>query len=95
MIASGFTSPFGWLPAEYARKQPAPSLLKMLSARIERAELPVQRNRTLKMRSGAARSGMGGVLGGFTTGDEPVHDRAAHGRVALAAVAHEKFEKAG
>jgi hypothetical protein len=39
--------PFGWLPAEKALKRPAPSLRKMLSAKIERALLPVQRNRTL------------------------------------------------
>src|SRR5690606_3551104 len=45
--ANGLTSPSGWLPAEKARKRPAPSLVRMLSARIERAELPVQRNRTL------------------------------------------------
>jgi len=44
---NGLTAPFGWLPAEKARKRPAPSLARMLSARIERAELPVQRNRTL------------------------------------------------
>ncbi len=45
--ATGLTAPFGWLPAENARKWPAPSLFRMLSARMERAELPVQRNSTL------------------------------------------------
>ena len=45
--ATGCTSPFGKLPAEKARKRPSPSRLSSASARIERAELPVQRNRTL------------------------------------------------
>ena len=47
------------------------------------------------MRSGVVFSGMGGFRGGFTTGDELARDRVAHGRVALAAVAHEKVEQAG
>ena len=36
-----------WLPAEKERNRPCPSLRKIDSARIERAVLPVQRNRTL------------------------------------------------
>src|SRR3569833_2585100 len=47
----GCTCPLGWLPAEYAWNRPAPSLLRMASAMIDRAELPVQRNRTLYGRS--------------------------------------------
>lgn len=45
------TSPLGWLPAENARNLPFPSRFRIASAVIERAELPVQRNSTLKMRS--------------------------------------------
>jgi hypothetical protein len=37
-----------WLPALKARNLPAPTLFKIASAMIERAELPVQRNSTLK-----------------------------------------------
>jgi hypothetical protein len=37
----------GWLPALYATNVPAPTLFKMASAMIDRAELPVQRKRTL------------------------------------------------
>jgi hypothetical protein len=43
----GLTSPFGWLPALQARNRPAPTLFRIASAMIERAELPVQRNSTL------------------------------------------------
>src|SRR3954452_13057825 len=43
----GFTWPLGWLPALHARKRPAPTLFKIASAIIERAELPVHRNSTL------------------------------------------------
>src|SRR5262245_48296092 len=50
-IASGCTLPFGWLPALYARNFVAPILLRIASAMIERAELPVQRNKTLNGRS--------------------------------------------
>lgn len=39
--------PLGKLPADKAWKLPAPSLLRIASARIERAELPVQRKRAL------------------------------------------------
>src|ERR1700738_4090255 len=42
-------TPLGWLPAEKALKRPAPTFRKMASARIERALLPVQRNRTLNL----------------------------------------------
>src|SRR3984957_6353858 len=49
--AKGLTAPLGWLPAEKARKRPLPSFLRMLSARIERALLPVHRNRTLNVGS--------------------------------------------
>ena len=45
--AIGWTAPFGKLPAEKARKRPPPARFSSASARIERAELPVQRNRTL------------------------------------------------
>jgi len=45
--ALGFTRPAGWLPALYAIKFGFPFWLRMASARIERAELPVQRNKTL------------------------------------------------
>lgn len=47
-MASGLTQPFGWPPAEKARKRPLPSLLAIASARIERAEFPVQRKRILR-----------------------------------------------
>src|SRR5690606_8885792 len=46
--AIGCGSPFGWLPTENARKRPSPMWLSSDSARIERAELPVQRNRTVR-----------------------------------------------
>jgi hypothetical protein len=46
-MANGWTSPLGWDPAENALKRSPPSLPRMASARIERAEFPVQRNRTL------------------------------------------------
>jgi hypothetical protein len=45
--ASGRTLPEGWLPALYAWNRPAPLQFKIPSARIDRAELPVQRNKTL------------------------------------------------
>jgi hypothetical protein len=45
--ASGRTVPEGWLPALNAVKSGVPFRLKMASAMIERAEFPVQRNRTL------------------------------------------------
>src|SRR5687767_5003661 len=48
----GLTSPLGWLPALWARKRPAPSRFRMASPIIDRAELPVQRNSTLKADSG-------------------------------------------
>ncbi len=47
-MANGSTSPFGWLPALYARNLP-PAIgawFAIASARIDRAELPVQRNST-------------------------------------------------
>src|SRR5580704_19639077 len=50
-MVSGCTLPFGWLPALWAWNLPAPSLFKMASAMIERAELPVQRNSTSNRRS--------------------------------------------
>lgn len=43
----GLDHALGKLPAEKARKRPLPCLLSALSARIERTELPVQKNRTL------------------------------------------------
>ena len=48
-MVCGLTWPFGWLPAEKAWKRPAPSLLRIASAMIERAELPVQRNSVLNI----------------------------------------------
>src|SRR5271166_4068079 len=51
MSANGLTAPFGRLPAEKALNRVAPSLPRRLSAMIERAELPVQRNRTLYFES--------------------------------------------
>src|SRR5689334_7301779 len=51
LIANGLTVPLGWLPAENDLKRPGPSLRRIDSARIERAVLPVQRNRTLNVRS--------------------------------------------
>jgi hypothetical protein len=48
LSASGCTAPFGWLPADQARKpRDAPSEFINPSAITERAELPVQMNRTL------------------------------------------------
>lgn len=46
-IASGFTAPVGWLPAEYAWNRPRPSCLSTDSAMMLLAELPVQRNSAL------------------------------------------------
>src|SRR6185312_2725434 len=43
----GFTSPLGWLPALQARNPGPPTLFKIASAIMDRAELPVHRNRTL------------------------------------------------
>src|SRR5579871_3427204 len=45
--ACGFTVPFGQDPAENARNLSPPVLLRSASARIERAEFPVQRKSTL------------------------------------------------
>jgi hypothetical protein len=39
----GMDLAFGWLPAEKARNLPNPARLRIASAMIERAELPVQR----------------------------------------------------
>ena len=41
--AIGWTAPWGRLPALKARKRPAPSRSRIASARMLRAELPVQR----------------------------------------------------
>jgi hypothetical protein len=46
-VAFGLTRPVGWLPAVNARKFGLPLLFKMASAKMERAEFPVQRNSTL------------------------------------------------
>src|SRR3546814_6481629 len=67
----------------------------MLSARIERAEFPVQRKRTLNTRSGVVLSGMGVVLGGNATGSECGECRVANVGMSLAAVVHEKSYEAG
>ena len=45
--AMGCTVPLGWLPALIARKRPVPRVPKAASARMLRAELPVQRKSTL------------------------------------------------
>src|SRR5208283_4543600 len=45
--ASGLTRPVGWLPALKAWKLGLPRWFKIASARMERAEFPVQRNSTL------------------------------------------------
>src|SRR6266404_1121542 len=45
--ATGFTRPAGWLPALYAAKFGLPREFRITSARIERAEFPVHRNKTL------------------------------------------------
>src|SRR6266508_2585671 len=45
--ASGRTTPEGWLPALNALKTERPLKFRMASAMIDRAELPVQRKRTL------------------------------------------------
>src|SRR6185369_16277134 len=80
--AKGFTVPFGWLPAENDRKRPRPSLRRIDSERIERAVLPVQRNRTLK-----GRSGIGFPLPlRWTTGRDAFDQRRANFRTAVAAI---------
>src|SRR5258706_13714180 len=61
--ASGWTAPFGWLPALKARKRPPPHRWSSASAMMLRAELPVQRNRTLWTLSAMSTSGSGAVLG--------------------------------
>src|SRR5258706_6753116 len=61
--ASGWTAPFGWLPALKARKRPPPPRWSSASAMMPRAELPVQRNRTLWTLSAMSPSGSGAVLG--------------------------------
>src|SRR5437660_2769465 len=88
LIANGFTVPFGWLPAENDWKRPRPSLRRIDSARIERAVFPVQRNRTLNVRSG-----MGfplPLLFRWTTGRDALDQRRADFRTAVAAVVHQK-----
>jgi len=45
--AIGWTLPWGWLPALYARILFSPSRFRMASARMLRAEFPVQRNSAL------------------------------------------------
>src|SRR5262245_30810 len=52
LSANGCTSPLGRLPAEKALNLPSPSLLRIASAMIDRAEFPVHKNSTLKGRSG-------------------------------------------
>ena len=47
LSACGFTWPLGQEPAEKALNLSPPIRFRMVSARIERAELPVQRKRTL------------------------------------------------
>jgi hypothetical protein len=46
-MASGRTTPDGWLPALKALKFGKPLRFMIASAIIERAEFPVQRNNTL------------------------------------------------
>src|SRR5579871_3514688 len=80
--ANGCGVPLGALPAEKARKRPAPSFRKIDSARIERAELPVQRNSTLKMWSDTA-----SLLSlRRTAGLQAFDDRGADFRPSVAAV---------
>src|SRR3546814_10012084 len=50
-MVNGWTSPLGWLPALNDLKRPSPSRLRIASAMMERAELPVQRNSTFNRRS--------------------------------------------
>src|SRR5512134_337852 len=64
--ASGCTRPFGWLPALKALKRPLPMALSRTSAMMLRAELPVQRNRTLKVF---------GFMRSLGIADEPAHTR--------------------
>src|SRR5215469_7545016 len=45
--AAGWTLLFGWLPALHAVKLGNPFRFMIASAMIERAEFPVQRNKTL------------------------------------------------
>jgi hypothetical protein len=47
LSASGRGCPDGWLPALYAVNLPLPLRFRIASAMIDRAELPVHRNRTL------------------------------------------------
>src|SRR5262245_48781242 len=56
--ASRCTSPFGRLPAENALNRPSPSLLRIASAIMDRAEFPVHKKSTLNTPSGARRSFM-------------------------------------
>src|SRR5262249_45507961 len=51
LSANGCTSPLGRLPAEKALNLPSPSLLRIASAMIDRAEFPVHKKSTLKGRS--------------------------------------------
>jgi hypothetical protein len=53
--ACGCTRPFGWLPALNARNLPEPTLFRSASARIDRAELPVQRKQHVEHRVGHER----------------------------------------
>src|SRR6201995_4896326 len=46
-MAPGRTEPEGWLPALNAVKLPSDLWFRMASAMMDRAELPVQRKRTL------------------------------------------------
>ncbi len=65
--AIGCTSPLGKEPAEQARHRPSPSRFSSASARIERAELPVQRKRIVRSltpwRSRRARRAAAGMAG--------------------------------
>src|ERR1700733_12339669 len=45
--ACGLTIPVGWLPALYAVKFGLPLKLRIASPKIDRAEFPVHRNKTL------------------------------------------------
>src|SRR3954469_12873516 len=86
LIADGLTVPFGWLPAENDLKRARPSLRRIDSARIERAVLPVQRNRTLNVRSD-----MGLPLPlRWTTRRDAFDQRRTDFRTAIAAVVHEE-----
>src|SRR5262245_51414995 len=90
LMANGFTVPLGWLPAENDLKRPRPSLRRIDSASTERAVFPVQRNRTLNVRSGIGFS----LPLRWTTRREAFNQRRADFRSAVAAIIqHEQHHR--